>query len=56
MKIYTNGVDPMTKVAATPILSKNPSKIFLSYQWMDFNETWYVVFGPSLFILVMILS
>ena len=28
MKIYTNGLDHMTKLAATPIYIKKPSKIF----------------------------
>ena len=27
MKIYTNGLDHMTKMAATPIYGKKPSKI-----------------------------
>ena len=28
--IYTNGLGHMTKMAATPIYDKNPSKIFFS--------------------------
>ena len=30
MKVYTNGLGHMTKMAATPIYGKNPSKIFFS--------------------------
>ena len=30
MKIYTNGLGHMTKIAAMPMYGKNPSKIFFS--------------------------
>ena len=38
-KAYINGPGHMTKMAATPIYGKNPSKIFSR---TDFQETWYV--------------
>ena len=34
----------MTKIAATPIYGKNPSKILQNRQ-ADFHETWYVASG-----------
>ena len=54
-KVYINGPGHMTKMAATPIYGKNPSKIFFSRTGGgDFHETWYVASGTpahhSLFI------
>ena len=46
MKVYINGPGLMTKMAATPIYCKNPSKIFLlQNRRADFHETWYVALG-----------
>ena len=42
-KVYINGPGHMTKMAATPIYGKNPSKIFFSRT--GFHETWYVASG-----------
>ena len=43
----------MTKMAATPIYGKNPSKnLLLRNRWADFHETWYVASGtPAHYIL-----
>ena len=35
----------MTKMAATPIYGKNPSKNLLQNRRADFHETWYVASG-----------
>ena len=43
MNIYTNGIGHMTKMAATPIYGKNPSKeLWGGWGGEDSNETWYV--------------
>ena len=42
-KDYINGPGHMTKMAATPIYGKNPSKI--SRTGADFHESWYVALG-----------
>ena len=42
-KVYINGPGHMTKMAATPIYGKNPSKnLLLQNRLADFHETWYV--------------
>ena len=43
-KVCINGPGHMTKMAATPIYGKNPSKIFQN-QRANFHETWYVASG-----------
>ena len=43
-KVYINGPGHMTKMAATPIYGKNPSKL-LQNRRADFQETWYVASG-----------
>ena len=43
MKTHEGDAGHMTKMAATPIYDKNPSKIFFS--WTDFHKTWYVASG-----------
>ena len=44
MKICQHDPGHMTKMAATPIYGKNPSKFFFSgTEGADFYETWYVV-------------
>ena len=44
-KVYINGPGHMTKMAATPIYGKNPSKIFSRTGGPIFCETWYVASG-----------
>ena len=45
-KVCSRHPGHMTKMAATPIYSKNPSKIFFSRnRRTDFHETWYVAMG-----------
>ena len=42
-KVCSRHLDHMTKMAATPIYGKNPSKNFLlQNQRADFHETWFV--------------
>ena len=36
-KVYINGPGHLTKMAATPIYGKNPSKIFFSRTWGDLD-------------------
>ena len=38
MKVYINGPGHMTKMAATPIFGKNPSKIFSRTGWPIFTK------------------
>ena len=45
MKIHEHDAGHMTKIAATLINGKKPSKIFLWNRWTDFLETWYVAIG-----------
>ena len=44
-KVYINGPGHVTKMAATPIYGKNPSKIFFSRTGGPIHETWYVASG-----------
>ena len=50
-KVCSPHLSHMTKMAATPIYGKNPSKIFFSrtgrpiFTKLDFHETWYVALG-----------
>ena len=46
MKIYTNGLGQVTKMAALSIYGKNPLKnLLFQSQWTDYNRTWYVELG-----------
>ena len=45
IKIWWHDAGHMTKMAATPIYGKNPSKIFFSGTGGPIHETWYVVLG-----------
>ena len=52
-KVYPNGLDHITKVAAMPIYGKTLNNLFLWNQKADDLETWYAASGapvlPSLF-------
>ena len=53
MKVCSNGLGHMTKMAATPIYGKNLLNLLLQNQKADDLGTWYVALGmwclPSLF-------
>ena len=44
MKIHVHDAGHMTKMSATPIYGKIPSKHLLRNRRTDFHETWYVAF------------
>ena len=52
-KVYSNGPDHLTKMAAMPIYGKNLKNLLFQNQKADYLETWYSASGarflPSMF-------